>query len=138
MANVERPYRLAVRAVIRDGEGRQLLLRRSSECRLFVGAWEWPGGKVEAGEDVDTAVRREVREETGLDVALTGVAGAYEVVLPERRVAILCFEGTAAAAAGEVRLSHEHDRFAWVTAAEVAAYELVPGMAEVAARLRRR
>jgi 8-oxo-dGTP diphosphatase len=58
-------YRLAVRAAILDGQGRSLLLRRSEVCKHFVGQWEWPGGKVDDGETVDVALRREVREETG-------------------------------------------------------------------------
>jgi ADP-ribose pyrophosphatase YjhB (NUDIX family) len=51
-----------VAAVIRDGEGRVLLVRKRA-----TGAWSFPSGYVEWDEDVRGAVAREVREELGLD-----------------------------------------------------------------------
>ena len=50
-----------------DGQGRVLLTRRDLRKR-FGGLWECPGGSALAGEDSRTAVRRELREETGLDL----------------------------------------------------------------------
>jgi len=46
-----KPFRLAVKAVIFDDQQRCLLLRRSAINHHFVGCWEWPGGKVDEGED---------------------------------------------------------------------------------------
>lgn len=42
-----------------------------------IGEWSFPGGYVDRGEPVENAARREVREETGLDVELTGLVGLY-------------------------------------------------------------
>ena len=50
-----------------DGQGRVLLTRRDLRKR-FGGLWECPGGSAQVGEDSRTAVRRELREETGLDL----------------------------------------------------------------------
>lgn len=60
-----------VMAVIRDGE--QFLLARHAHS----GLWSLIGGGVEPGEDPSDAVIREVLEETGADVRITGIVGAY-------------------------------------------------------------
>lgn len=62
-------------AFVRDDEGRYLVLRRAKEP--FLGAWDLPGGFVEAGETPEAAIRRELREETGLEIAVERVLGAF-------------------------------------------------------------
>ena len=64
--------RPGVAAVVRDAAGRVLLHRR----RVGAG-WAPPSGGVEPGEDVLTAVRHELREETALDVAVERLIGVY-------------------------------------------------------------
>lgn len=64
--------RPSVSAVIFDGRGRLLLQQRSDG-----GQWGLPGGSVEVGESVMAAVRREVSEETGLEVAVERLIGVY-------------------------------------------------------------
>jgi 8-oxo-dGTP diphosphatase len=55
-------------AVVIEG-GRVLLTQRKAGTHL-AGAWEFPGGKVEAGEDPRDALRRELREEIGVDASV--------------------------------------------------------------------
>lgn len=55
-----------------DDQGRILLQRRADS-----GNWSLPGGTMELGETLGDAVVRETREETGLDVELTGIVGIY-------------------------------------------------------------
>lgn len=71
--------RPSVSAVIFDGGGRLLLQRRSDG-----GQWGLPGGSVEIGESVTDALRREVREETGLLVSTRRLIGVYSD--PRRQV----------------------------------------------------
>jgi 8-oxo-dGTP diphosphatase len=59
---------LVVGAVVTDDEGRVLLLKRPADD-FMGGLWELPSGKVDPGERLDTALAREVKEETGLDLA---------------------------------------------------------------------
>jgi 8-oxo-dGTP diphosphatase len=66
----------AVGAVVRDDHDRLLLVRRGQEPGL--GRWSLPGGRVEPGESARDAVVREVDEETGLRVVVTGLAGNVE------------------------------------------------------------
>lgn len=65
-AEEARVTRFVVAAVITDGD-RVLLLRRPADD-FMPGLWELPSGKVEPGEDVEQALRRETKEETGLTI----------------------------------------------------------------------
>ena len=67
--------KLAVVALVEDEAGRLLYVQRDHEPQL--GAWAWPSGFVDAGEDVRAAARREVREETGLEIELGELLGVW-------------------------------------------------------------
>jgi 8-oxo-dGTP diphosphatase len=66
---------LTVDCVIYDPDGRVLLIRRKNEP--FKGAFALPGGFVDIGETVEAGCRREVREETGVEVADLALVGVY-------------------------------------------------------------
>ncbi len=117
-----KPFVLAVKAVILDDRGRCLLIRRSAANRHFAGNWEWPGGKVDPGEDFANALHREVAEETGLTVDLTAFAGATSFDMPAVRVVALCME--ARVTGGTLNLSDEHDAAEWVPLAELNRWDL--------------
>jgi ADP-ribose pyrophosphatase YjhB (NUDIX family) len=71
-ASKAKTLRPSVAAVVTDGDGRLLLQRRSDN-----GLWGLPGGSVEIGESVTAAIVREVKEETGLTVAIERLVGVY-------------------------------------------------------------
>ncbi len=62
-------YMLYALALIADRDGRFLLTRRAMNKKWAPGAWEIPGGGVDAGETTETAMVREAMEETGLDLS---------------------------------------------------------------------
>jgi 8-oxo-dGTP diphosphatase len=72
--------------VIRDGEGRVLACRRSAE-RHLGGLWEFPGGKVDAGESYEAALVRELMEELAISVEVSGQVGE-PVVWSDEKVTI--------------------------------------------------
>ena len=66
---------LTVDCVVFDPRGRVLLVRRKNEP--FKGAYALPGGFAEIGETVETACRRELLEETGIEVGALRLVGVY-------------------------------------------------------------
>lgn len=76
-------FRIGVYAVILH-EGRVLLALRDN-----IDWWNLPGGGMESGETVDEAVRREVYEETGLEVAVERLVGVYSK--PQKQEVVLLF-----------------------------------------------
>lgn len=67
--------KVAVGAVVEDGQGALVLVRRAIEPGY--GRWVFPGGFVDRGEALETAAIREAREETGLDVRLDALVNVY-------------------------------------------------------------
>lgn len=62
-------YHLSVTAVVRRPDTKYLITRRKDDKEWGAGWWELPGGAVRSGETPEEAVKRELEEETGLDVA---------------------------------------------------------------------
>lgn len=63
----DRPVTDVAVGVLIGADG-QLLLTSRPEGKVYAGYWEFPGGKVEAGETVEQALRRELQEEIGLTI----------------------------------------------------------------------
>jgi 8-oxo-dGTP pyrophosphatase MutT (NUDIX family) len=101
---------VVARAVIARA-GRLLLVRRAA-WDTMPGVWELPGGKVDAGETVVSAVIREVGEETGL--AAAGVPSLwFEQPLVGRSGRRILEQVYRLETAGAPTLSHEHDDWIW-------------------------
>ena len=110
-------------AIILNDAGQLLLVRRSSTDKYRPLQWDLPGGHVEQGENFETALVREVHEETGLNVSPEAARLVYAVsgTFPEVSVTWLFF--LVRNAQGDIKLSYEHDDSKWVSLEE--AIELV-------------
>ncbi|MFZ2526926.1 MAG: (deoxy)nucleoside triphosphate pyrophosphohydrolase [Rhodococcus sp. (in: high G+C Gram-positive bacteria)] len=114
----DKPREVVAAALFRDG--RLLLAQRTRPAEL-AGLWELPGGKVEPGETVEEALRRELREELGVDVSGGERIGAA-VPLPDGRT--LCAYRVELVAGTPAPL--EHSALRWVDAVQLATVPLVP------------
>jgi len=83
-ANSSAAFRIGLFALIFDAQERVLLGHRRD-----IDWWNLPGGGMEAGETVDEALRREVREETGLEVEFEQLVGVYSK--PQKQEVVLTF-----------------------------------------------
>jgi mutator protein MutT len=84
------PFETAVAAVLRNRDGRVLIVRRSP--RGFLGGlWKLPGGFLDPGEDLPAALRRTVREETGLAVRVLDELASVNTVYSHFRLRLTAF-----------------------------------------------
>ena len=93
----------------------RLLAARRTAPPQFAGMWEFPGGKVEAGESPESALHRELREELGIGVVLGAELDAPDPAgwpLNERAVMRVWF---AEVADGDPRPLEDHDELRWVS-----------------------
>ena len=74
---------VGVGAVIVDAEGRLFLARRGPAAKNERGLWEFPGGAVEFGETLAQALRREMREEYSIEVAVGELLDVADHILPD-------------------------------------------------------
>jgi mutator protein MutT len=74
---------IGVGAVIVDEQGRLFLARRGPEAKNERGLWEFPGGSVEFGETLAQALRREMREEYGVEIAVGELLDVVDHILPD-------------------------------------------------------
>jgi 8-oxo-dGTP diphosphatase len=106
--------------IVRDG--RYLVCKRMENDR-FGSLWEFPGGKVEEGEDKISALRREIQEELGVDITVEGLIGVFEDEIPEMKIRIYLFS---ASIAGEEPRCLECQDLKWALLDEIETLELAP------------
>lgn len=128
-----RPILAVSAAIIRDG--RVFIARRARGPAL--GVWTMPGGMVEAGETLAEALKRELEEETSMQIEPVALAGHREVVVRDsdgkvsRHFVILCFASRWTG--GETKLNDELDEFRWIRPSELSELKTTDGLAEIVA-----
>ena len=139
MPDRESPPVLVVAGVILEG-ARVLLSQRKTGTHL-AGAWEFPGGKVEPGEDPRAALARELEEELGLDAEIGDPLEVTFHRYPTKSVLLLFFLATRRPGSAEPR-ALDVAAVRWASLEELRDEEFPPAdvavLAKVRARLRGR
>ena len=129
--------RIAMKVVILNDEGEALILREAGNSYqegTNEGKWGLPGGRVKPGENWLDGLNREVLEETGLNVTYQEpiYIGEWRPVIKGRETQIIAVFNLCRYKNGKIKLSEEHDSFAWVSLADLKEYQLVEPDNEVA------
>jgi 8-oxo-dGTP diphosphatase len=74
---------VGVGAIIVDKQGQLFLARRGTKTKNERGLWEFPGGSVELGETLSEALRREMREEFGIEIVIGELLDVVDHILKE-------------------------------------------------------
>lgn len=110
---------VGVKILLKNQEGKYLLVRRSVEKYPEVGAkWDIVGGRINLGSTLVDNLKREVMEETGLEInGEPKLIEAQDILRVEgRHVVRLTYIGEAD---GEVVISDEHDQYGWFSIEEM-------------------
>lgn len=125
------PRPIVVAAAVIEAGGRYLITRR--EKGHLEGLWEFPGGKVKPGETLEECLRRELREELGVEVAVGEKLETVTWRYPERIVTLHFFR---CRLAGGRLTPQEGQAVAWVAPNELDRYAFPPADASLLTHLR--
>ena len=99
----------------------------------FEGMWEFPGGKIEPGESSEDALKREIQEELGVDIAIENLLCTTEYDYPSFHLTMHCY--LCSIASGEIEL-REHKSALWLTSDRLKDVAWLPADKEVIDKLR--
>lgn len=109
-------------------DGRALLIRRGSAP--LKGEWSIPGGMLEIGETIVEGVRRELLEETAIEVKVLDLIEVFERISPDDagrpQYHFVILDYLCEVVRGEARAGSDVTNVAWVRESELAAYSLTP------------
>ncbi len=102
-------------ALIINDKNEVLLLKRGPKCRNGVGFWAKPGGKVELWEKIEDAVKREIKEEIGVDIEIIRSLGFTEGISKNESNHWIAFNYLAKIVGGEIKNlePEKHEEVKW-------------------------
>ncbi len=122
----ERKTVKVVAAIIRKGDKIFATQRGYGD---FKDGWEFPGGKVEPGEKPEDAIVREIKEELGADIRVTGFLTTVEHDYPQFHLSMDCF--WAELKEGSEMTLLEHEAAKWLTRDELDSVDWLPADVKV-------
>ena len=115
-----KPLEVAIAVIERSGE---YLITQRMQGDSFAGYWEFPGGKVDPGEALETCLYREIQEELGISITVGPCLKVVEHRYPSRMVRLHCF--TCQILAGEPQAIQCAD-WRWVKSGELPGFKFPP------------
>ena len=112
--------------------GRKLFIARRSPNKSLAGLWEFPGGKVEAGESDEQALKREINEEFDREILLGEKFMENTYSDGEKTIDLISYFMAFAKLPKE---SNSHDQHKWCNIEDLSQYEFCPADKEVVAEL---
>jgi 8-oxo-dGTP diphosphatase len=113
-------------------ENHKVFIARRAAGEKFAGGWEFPGGKIEAGETPEECLERELREEFGIDTRIKEFLIESIHENPYGKIRLLAY--FVDIIGGEITLS-VHDDYQWVDVDDLLKYNLLPADIPIANRL---
>ena len=108
---MEKEFNIATKAII-IYKRKVLIVQRSNYMNFDADIWEFPGGRIEFGEDIHACLKREIKEEVNLDVEINRILYATSLMVDNlRHVVILAY--LCNACHNNVTLSNEHNNYLW-------------------------
>ena len=103
-----------------------LILKRNSEMEMHPNKWSFPGGKVIAGETLLETLKREIKEETNLEIEdIKKYISDYTFIRPNGKNTIgFCF--LVNSKSKEIKLSKEFIESVWIKPEEIENYDIIP------------
>lgn len=122
---------VATKAFVNHG-GKILILRESAkyEDGTNAGRWDVAGGRLKPGERFDESLRREVKEETGLEIKIGNVlfVNEWRPVAKDEPWQIVGMFFECLTNSDAVTLGEDHDDYQWINPAEYKKYNLIPNL----------
>ncbi|ACS98974.1 8-oxo-dGTP diphosphatase MutT [Paenibacillus sp. JDR-2] len=109
-------------AIIENGQG-QILIARRKQGKSQAGMWEFPGGKIEAGETAEACLKRELLEEMHIEINPYAYFGVNDHHYGATHIRLIAYKSTFVS--GEIMLV-DHDEYRWSTSAELGEFTFAP------------
>jgi 8-oxo-dGTP diphosphatase len=114
------PLKVVCALIWKEG---QVFICRRKPGKSLAGFWEFPGGKLEENENLERALERELEEELGMRVAISGFFGRNVHHYDSFSIELTCYECRYISATFQLI---DHDEIAFINPAELRKYNIAP------------